>query len=100
MFYSHRNAQVVSQFQKSWRHPPSEKPRFKRVVRIIGLRPPRAIQDRFNRYKYSLVCLFLSTANSIVIGMLRSVVVNSLLGEWLEETNAEDGTEPLTVNAS
>lgn len=100
MFYVLTNVQVLDQFQKSWRHPPSEKSRFKRVVRIIGIRPPRPIQARYNRYKYSLAYLSCPAANFIVVGMLLSVVVNSPFGEWQEETNEEDGTGPLTIIAS
>lgn len=43
---------VLRQFQESWRHSQGEKNSYKRIVRIIGIRPPRHIQSRYREYRY------------------------------------------------
>ncbi|KAG1746932.1 hypothetical protein EDB19DRAFT_1631443, partial [Suillus lakei] len=45
---------VLRQFQKSWRHPTTTKKPYSRVIRIIGVKPPKKLRVRFEKYRNKL----------------------------------------------
>ncbi|EGN99231.1 hypothetical protein SERLA73DRAFT_182125 [Serpula lacrymans var. lacrymans S7.3] len=45
---------VVNQFVRSWRHPPTQKPRFTRIVRVVQVKPPYHLRLRYNKFKSRL----------------------------------------------
>jgi len=49
-----RYKSVASQFAKQWKHPPSAKPRYRSIVRIVKVTPPDNLRLRYNRYRANL----------------------------------------------